>query len=184
MTPRSTFPKRLPGWVFGGVAGCVIITAWMWWVGAMPAQVRAREVLKRMGGPETVQCIQQAETVFATRVERRRTGAGSSLADYSAMAEPAEVPRSLQGELKRLLVSPESYELSAFQNCEPEFTFRLTFKRTAGGGTTGNVDVWVCLTCAHIEFARGTASHGQLLFRPIEQPLGQLAAQLFPEDSP
>lgn len=182
MTPRPMFPKKLPGWVFGGVAGCIIITAWMWWVGAMPAQVRARELLKRMGGPEAVECLQQADVVFATRVERRRPGEGVSLADYSAMAEPVEVPQRLRVELQRLLVSPDNYELSSYRTCQPEFVFRLAFRRSGGRAAADKVDVWVCLKCDHIEFPSGTTSNGRILFTPMAHELGQLAVQLFPND--
>jgi hypothetical protein len=181
MTERATFPKRLPRWVYGGAFGCAVILAWLAWHKYRPASAEeVAQLAKKVGGEDVLKVIENAQRVYATRIQiKRQKQDWESLDDFEAISEPVLVGASDRDELKRLLTSPRNYELPGLPAaCLPRWGFRLRFVTA-----TDAMNVWVCLECDHMMFLRdGKNGGGGANFDPMEHQINALAIRLFPGD--
>jgi len=175
MTERKRAPKRLPGWVFGGLFGCVVVMGWMGW-NSPNADQRLNKVF---GGEPNLRCVRDADRVFSTRL-------GPSpgvqhpvrIEDYVAVAEPIAVPAGLSQRLRKLLTLPSSFDLSDEKHtCLPRYGYRLRFTREQE-----SLEAWICLECGLVEFVRDGKGVGGGFFTPIENDLRSISVELFPED--
>jgi len=179
MTGRPQAPKKLPGWVWGGLFGCAVIMGWMGWT--RPGPVTAEEYARlasEVGGEEVLNILRSAERVYATRI---RIAGGrepwETLEDFEAVSEPVLLDDADRKMVKTLLTSPRNYDL-AVKACQPRWGFRLRF--LAGDDA---VTVWVCLECDHMLFQRDGDKDGNgAWFDPMEREINALAIRLFPDD--
>ncbi len=175
MTDPKRAPKKLPGWVWGGLIGCTIVMTWMGW-----HQPGHRDLVRLFGNGGNLNCVQEASRIYATRLgpQPGLPEAPSRLEDYIAIAEPVELPPELAARLKTLLTSPRSYQWGVAVACNPLYGYRLRFQCD---GTP--VEMWVCLKCSQIEVVVDGHGVGGGLFTPIARELRALSVELFPDDT-
>ncbi len=174
MTP-TTAPKKLPGWVYGGVFGCLVIISWTSW-NAHRADQKMKEAF---GGESHFRCVKDAGRVYATRLApapgvNHPTG---ELHEFVASAEPFEISPDLSRRLKELLLSSASYEWDVTHTCKPLYGYRLRF---ACEGKS--VEAWVCLECGLVEFVVDGKSVGGGIVTPVVRELKEVSIELFPGD--
>ncbi len=178
MTERVQAPKSLPGWVWGGLFGCMVIMGWMGWNKYRPVTAAERaQLAERIGGEQNVAIIQNAERVYATRIRIKGNKPDwESLEDFEAIAEPILFNENDQQLVKQLLQTPRNYIYDPAA-CRPRWGFRLRF-------VTGDdaMDVWVCLECHHLLFVRDGEEVGGLSFGRMRNDVDALALRLFPGD--
>ena len=174
MTERAEAPKRLPGWVYGGLIGCAIIMSWMGW-----NQRAADQALQEsFGGESNLRCVKEAQKAYATRLgpspDVEHPG---QFNEFVAIAEPIEVPRELSRRFQELLTSSSSYRHDVALGCVPIYGYRLRFVCDQNA-----VEAFVCLQCSLIEFVVDGKSVGGGYFGPAERAIKELSKQLFPDD--
>jgi len=184
MTERISAPRKLPGWIYGGLFGCMVIISWMGWNTYRPAteEERAR-LVKSIGGEDALNAIENAETVYATRIQLKGKPPSWTTDDFEAISEPVRVGEAERHELKKLLSSPRNYHLpdpkglKVVPACMPNWGFRLSF--VAEDQTR---DVWVCLECRHMLFVNDGREVGGLFYSRMKEDIAALAVRLFPGD--
>ncbi len=179
MTLRGTAPRRLPGWVYGGTFGCLIIMSWMGWNRYRPpTEGEIQQLAGYLRGERGLQILRDADRLYATPVALRPGGTGDgSTASFEAVAEPVPVSDSDRLALQQLLLSPRSYATPRPGVCSPDYLFRLHFIRGEQA-----LDVWVSLDCSQIRFVVDGQESQAVSFWSIRQELAQIAIQMFPAE--
>jgi hypothetical protein len=174
MTEQAPAPKKLPGWVWGGLIGCAIIMSWMGW----NARSAHQKLQESFGGESNLRCVKEAQQVYATRLGPSANVEHPRQFDhFVAIAEPIEVPGEFGRRFQEILTSSSSYRHDVALTCIPTYGYRLRFvcDKTA-------VEAYVCLSCSLIEFVVDGKSIGGGLFAPAERKVRELSKQLFPGD--
>jgi hypothetical protein len=175
MRERAGAPKKLPGWVWGGLIGCAIIMSWMGWNTWRAHQ----QLVETFGGEQHLATVRTARQVFATRLgPHPGLDKPQHLEDFVAVAEPLDVTPGLSSRIQRLLTSSSSYHRDEPVTRIPRYGYRLRFV-----GEGAPVEAWVCLECGTVEYVVNGKSVGGGLFLPVSGAVRDISKELFPGDS-
>jgi hypothetical protein len=163
----------------GGIAATAILMNWR--------RERYEALLQKLeirfgqgkGDPNGLELIHEAKAVYAQRMrQKRRHENQDPRPSYDPEGGAIEVDAATSELLKELLTAPESYDWGEYaKSCATDYGIKLTFARD-----DPQIDVWLCLSCAHMFIVRADGSAAGANFDPSEEEMIAIAKRLFPND--
>jgi hypothetical protein len=128
------------------------------------------------GNARVVAAMKNASTAKAFRLTSPKTGYEESLADYTSIAGPIDVPLDTATKLKSVLLDPD-YVYKGAKSCVPDYGVRLEFI-----ADNDRVDVLLCFECAILLVFHNGKLAGGADFDHADPQLAALVKPLFPDD--
>lgn len=129
------------------------------------------------GGWPAIETVKNASSVKAFRL-RSPSDHHESLADYTMMGDPVDVPEAAAARLRDLLLDRTAYEWESAKGCIPDYGVRIQFQHEGD-----EVDVLLCFECAILAVYHNGKIAGGEDFDDISSELAAIVKELFPNDA-
>ncbi len=129
------------------------------------------------GGRPAIDTVRNASSVRAFRL-RSSSDHHESLADFTMIGDPVQVPEAAASRLRDLLLDRTAYEWESAKGCEPDYGVRIQFQHDGD-----EVDVLLCFECDVLAVYHNGQDVGGEDFDNISSQLAAIVKELFPNDA-